>query len=133
MTYVSAAKRHERRTVWAPDRETSQNQYLTGQVRPQVLLRANGFAYDLLMRHICECPRCESASRGITGKEAANLYGLSTSGFYKERRAGRIPDPTLPGKRYDRMLLEREMNKLSGIVEYESNPLDDWRGRYGSN
>ena len=70
--------------------------------------------------------------RGMSGKEAANFYGLSRSAFQKARREGRIPPPTLPGKRYDRILLEMEMNKLSGIVENESNPLDEWRKRNGS-
>lgn len=65
-------------------------------------------------------------------KEAASLYGLSISAFHKAKRAGRIPGPTLSGKRYDRVLLEKEMNKLSGIVESESKPLDDWRKRNGS-
>jgi predicted site-specific integrase-resolvase len=69
----------------------------------------------------------------MSGKEAANFYGLSRSAFQKARREGRIPPPTLPGKRYDRILLEMEMNRLSGIVEYESNPLDEWRKSNGSN
>jgi predicted site-specific integrase-resolvase len=69
----------------------------------------------------------------MSGKEAANLYGLSMSAFQKARREGKIPRPTLPGKRYDRILLEMEMNKLSGIIESESKPLDEWRKRNGSN
>jgi hypothetical protein len=47
----------------------------------------------------------------MSGKEAANFYGLSRSAFQKARQEGRIPRPTLPGKRYDRILLEMEMNK----------------------
>jgi hypothetical protein len=68
----------------------------------------------------------------MNGKETASLYGLSMSAFYKARSEGKIPGPTLPGKRYDRDLHERHMNKLSGIIESESKPLDEWRKRNGS-
>jgi predicted site-specific integrase-resolvase len=78
-------------------------------------------------------PQPPGVRRGMSGEEAANLYGLSRSAFQKARQEGRIPRPTLPGKRYDRILLEMEMNKLSGIVENESKPLDEWRKRNGSN
>ena len=73
-----------------------------------------------------------SLGRGMKGDETACLWGLSMSGFQKARREGRIPGPTLPGKRYDRVLQEMEMSKLSGIVENESKPLDEWRKRNGS-
>jgi len=68
----------------------------------------------------------------MTGKEAARFYGLAVSTFQKARREGKIPGPTLPGKRYDRVLLEQQMNKLSGIVENKSTPLDDWRKHHGT-
>ncbi len=77
---------------------------------------------------------CEASlsRRGMTAKEAAQFYGLAVSTFQKARREGKIPGPTLPGKRYDRVLLEKEMNKLSGIVENNLTPLDHWRKHHGS-
>jgi hypothetical protein len=68
----------------------------------------------------------------MSGKEAAYFYGLSRSAFQKARQEGRIPRPTLPGKRYDRVLLEQQMNKLSGLGENNSTPLDEWRKHHGS-
>jgi hypothetical protein len=67
--------------------------------------------------------------RGLTSKQAATLYGLSISGFYKARREGKIPAPTLPGKRYDLDLLYNAMNSLSGISNGEETmtPLERWR------
>jgi hypothetical protein len=76
--------------------------------------------------------RAAITARGMTGKEAAQFYGLSPSAFYKARKEGRIPRPTLPGRRYDRVLLENEMNRLSGINDAApTNPLDEWRRRRG--
>ena len=72
-------------------------------------------------------------SRGMNSKQAANFYGLPMSSFQKAKRDGKIPGPTLPGGRYDRRLLEMEMDRLSGISESEMlSPLDEWRGRHGS-
>jgi hypothetical protein len=69
------------------------------------------------------------APRGLTAKQAAkDLYGISLSGFYKERREGRIPGPTLPGGRYDRKLLEAEMDRQSGITNTRTlSPLEQWK------
>jgi hypothetical protein len=67
--------------------------------------------------------------RGLTLRQAAVLVGLSESGYRKRKRMGDYPGPTLPGKRYDRRLLEAAMDRLSGIQK-EGNaptPLDDWR------
>jgi excisionase family DNA binding protein len=70
----------------------------------------------------------------MTCKEAAKLYGLPLSTFYKARCEGKIPGPTLPGRRYDRRLLEINMDEQSGIAQTESlSPLDDWRKRRGAN
>jgi len=55
------------------------------------------------------------APRGITRRQAAIFFGLSLSGFDKARREGKIPLPTLPGKRYDMQLLQVAMNTMSGI------------------
>jgi hypothetical protein len=72
-------------------------------------------------------------NRGMSSKQAANFYGLSMSSFQKAKRDGKIPKPTLPGGRYDRRLLEMEMDRLSGISESEPlSPLDEWRKRHGS-
>jgi len=68
--------------------------------------------------------------RGLTRKQAAIFFGLSLSGFDKARREGKIPLPTLPGKRYDMQLLQAAMNTMSGISA-ASTPLTDeyerWR------
>ena len=53
--------------------------------------------------------------RGLTLEQAAALAGLSKSGYKKARKMGDYPGPTLPGKRYDRCLLEDAMDRLSKI------------------
>jgi hypothetical protein len=66
--------------------------------------------------------------RGLTQKQAAAIAGLSVSSFKKARREGKYPRPTLPGKRYDRRLLEAAMDRLSGIeATGGSTPLEKWR------
>jgi hypothetical protein len=66
--------------------------------------------------------------RGLNARQAAVVYGLSTSGFYKARREGKIPGPTLPGKRYDRNLLESDMNRRSGLLRDENvSVLQQWK------
>jgi hypothetical protein len=73
--------------------------------------------------------------RGLTRKEAAAYCRLSPSAFRNAVRDGILPHPTLPGKRYDRVLLDRVMNGLSGITENVEplSPLDDWKKRRGAN
>ena len=73
-------------------------------------------------------------ARGLTGQEAAALYGLSVTTFYNKKKNGEIPPPTLPGGRYDRVLLERAMDRRSGIDKEpeQLNPLDQWRRDRGS-
>jgi hypothetical protein len=72
--------------------------------------------------------------RGLTLEQAAALVGLSKSGYKKRQRMGDYPSPTLPGKRYDRRLLEAAMDRLSGIRKEgeASSPLDDWRASRGA-
>lgn len=53
--------------------------------------------------------------RGLTRTEAANYVGLSPRSFDDARKAGRYPNATLPGHRFDRMLLDRAMDRMSGI------------------
>jgi len=78
-------------------------------------------------------PQRDVPNRGMTAEEAAQLYGLSSSSFFKARREGKIPAPTLPGGRYDRVLLERTMDRLSGVDRNPIlTPLDEWRSRRGS-
>jgi hypothetical protein len=73
-------------------------------------------------------------SRGATRRQAAALHDLSLSGFDKARREGKIPGPTLPGRRYDLQLLHANMNRLSGISTTGngglSSPLEHWRARH---
>ena len=73
-------------------------------------------------------------SRGMTAQEAADLFGISLSAFYDQQRKGKIPRPTLPCGRYDRVLLERAMDTLSGIDSTPAlvSPLDQWRSRRGA-
>jgi hypothetical protein len=69
--------------------------------------------------------------RGLTLEQAATLVGLSKSGYNKHKRMGDYPGPTLPGKRYDRSLLEAAMDRLSGIQkdDHGSTPLEKWRAK----
>jgi hypothetical protein len=73
--------------------------------------------------------------RGLTRKEIAAYCGLCPSAFGNAVRKGVLPGPTLPGKRYDRVLFDRAMNNLSGITEYVEplSPLEDWKKRRGTN
>jgi hypothetical protein len=72
--------------------------------------------------------------RGLSRIEAAAYVGLSPSGFSAARREGKYPNPTLPGGRYDRPLLDQAMDIHSGIVSGSDgmSPLDSWRGSRGS-
>jgi len=71
--------------------------------------------------------------RGLTRKQAADFFGLSTSAFDKFRREGKIPGPTLPGGRYDLQLLQATMDRLSGIsTEGGLSALEAWRKRRGT-
>jgi hypothetical protein len=72
--------------------------------------------------------------RGLTREAAAAFVGLSPTAFDKARLEQKYPAPTLPGGRYDLVLLNMAMNRLSGIlVESEAaNPLDVWRASRGS-
>jgi hypothetical protein len=67
--------------------------------------------------------------RGLTREAAAAFYGVSPPTFDKGRIEGVYPGPTLPGGRYDRVLLELAANRLSGILSESevANPLDAWR------
>ena len=71
------------------------------------------------------------APRGLSRTEAAEFYGLSLSAFHKGQREGKIPGPTLPGKRYDLQLLQRHMDLQSGLSDSAAGltALDQWRQR----
>jgi hypothetical protein len=74
------------------------------------------------------------APRGLTREAAAAYVGLSPGAFDKARLDQKYPGPTLPGRRYDLVLLQIAMNRLSGLLtEGETaNPLDAWRISRGS-
>ena len=74
------------------------------------------------------------APRGLTRAAAAAYVGLSPAAFDKARLEQQYPGPTLPGGRYDLILLQVAMNRLSGILtESEaSSPLNSWRRNRGS-
>lgn len=68
--------------------------------------------------------------RGITRKEAAAFVGLSPSAFDAARARGEYPGPTLAGRRYDKKLLDRALDRLSGIADGAlPTDLDTWRAR----
>ena len=54
--------------------------------------------------------------RGLTREAAAAYAGLSVSAFDKARLENKSPEPTLPGGRYDRLLIDDCMNRMSGFV-----------------
>jgi hypothetical protein len=60
-------------------------------------------------------PNLVRSSRGLSRAEAAAYVGLSPSGFSTARREGKYPNPTLPGRRYDRRPFDEVMDKLSGV------------------
>ena len=74
------------------------------------------------------------APRGLTREFAAAFVGLSQAAFDKARSDEKYPGPTLPGGRYDLILLQVAMNRLSGILtESEATaPLDGWRARHNA-
>jgi len=69
--------------------------------------------------------------RGLTREAAAAFVGLAKTSFDAARARGEYPDPTLPGGRYDRVVLEAAMNRLSGLVDEDdiTKPLDAWRAK----
>lgn len=68
------------------------------------------------------------SQRGLTITQAALLAGLSEAAFASARSRGDYPCPTLPGGRIDRVLLERAMDRLSGLHSSEAplDPLSAW-------
>jgi hypothetical protein len=66
------------------------------------------------------------APRGLTREAAAAYVGLSPAAFDKARRENKYPGPTLPGGKYDLVLLQLAMDRLSGIVRASeaANPPD---------
>ena len=61
--------------------------------------------------------------RGLSRVEAAAYAGLSPSAFSAARRESIYPNPTLPGGRYDRKLLDEAMDRLSGIGSNSSGSI----------
>jgi hypothetical protein len=72
--------------------------------------------------------------RGLTREAAAAYVGLSPAAFDKARLENKYPGPTLPGGRYDLVLLELAMDRLSGILTASeaASPLDAWRRSRGA-
>lgn len=68
--------------------------------------------------------------RALTRAEAAAIAGLSPGAFATAVARGLYPQPTLPGQRIDRKLLELAMDRLSGLADnYEDDPLSAWEAR----
>ncbi|WP_137392262.1 hypothetical protein [Rhodoligotrophos defluvii] len=69
--------------------------------------------------------------RGLTREEAAAYVGLSPQGFDKARNQGLYPEPTLAGRRWDRRLLDRALDRLSGLSAITSDdPYTDWKNSH---
>jgi hypothetical protein len=87
-------------------------------------------------RHRANRIKCEGniTPRGLTRNEAADVAGVSVSSFDKARKEGKFPGPTLPGKRYDLVLLHAAMDRLSGISTSGDalSPLEMWRASHGA-
>lgn len=68
------------------------------------------------------------SQRGLTITQAATLAGLSEAAFASARSRGDYPSPTLPGGRIDRVLLERAMDRMSGLHSFDVplDPLSAW-------
>lgn len=67
--------------------------------------------------------------RGITASEAAEICGLTISGFQSWVRRGIMP-PALPGtNRYDRVAIERRFDELSGEKTTPTNAYDAWKAK----
>ena len=62
--------------------------------------------------------------RGLSRDAAAAYVGLCTRSFDQARKRGEFPDPTLPGKRFDRILLDRAVDKLSGLAQSSGTTAD---------
>jgi predicted DNA-binding transcriptional regulator AlpA len=62
--------------------------------------------------------------RGLTAKEAAEFCGVAEPTFRKYVHEGKYPRPTLPGKRWDRRLLDKWMDEKSGLTDESSNTSD---------
>lgn len=69
-----------------------------------------------------------NSSRGMTIAEAAAWAGVSRACYDAARLRGDYPQPTLPGRRIDRVLLEQCMNRLSNITPQSDpeDPLSAW-------
>jgi hypothetical protein len=74
------------------------------------------------------------APRGLTIAQAAAFAGVSEGSFNTARARGDYPNPTLAGGRIDLKLLERAMDRLSGLLVEDDvmDPLADWETKHGA-
>lgn len=72
-----------------------------------------------------------SSPRGLTVQQAAAFAGVTADAYRQASEIGDYPGPTLWGGRVDRKLLERHMDRLSGILPAAEviDPLEDWERR----
>lgn len=77
---------------------------------------------------VASSPSASVVPRGLTICQAAAVAGLSRGAFAVARARGDYPNPTLPGGRIDRVLLERAMDRLSGLATDGdvADPLAAW-------
>lgn len=80
-------------------------------------------------RAVNAATRSPITPRALTHQQAAEYCGVSVAGFDNFRRRGLLPGPTLPGKRYDVVLIDRVLDKLSRVGEEAElmSPLEMWR------
>jgi hypothetical protein len=72
------------------------------------------------------------APRLLSKKKAAAYCGLSLSGFDDWRRRGLLPGPIPGTNRWDVRLLDKALDKLSGLSQPDSlptpqNAYDEWK------
>jgi excisionase family DNA binding protein len=65
--------------------------------------------------------------RALTRKELAAYLGLSLTTLQNYTKHGKIPLPTLPGKRYDLKLIDQFLDGLSGLQNQQQTPLQRWK------
>lgn len=73
------------------------------------------------------------AVRLLTPSQAAAYCGLTVGGLREWVEANRIPGP-LPGtRRYDRLAIDRALDRLSGLTSHEPSPLEKWKAERNGN
>jgi predicted DNA-binding transcriptional regulator AlpA len=71
--------------------------------------------------------------RLMTKAEAAAYCAVTPSRFYQLVRAGTLPGPVPGTTRYDRVAIDRALDKHAGLTaEAELSPLQEWLAKDGN-